>query len=162
MASSSRIISPKYDKKDQLDRRKENVPVKKSLRSKIGPVNVPKNLFGVLPADQIESLFVEMCFFARLGFVQPPCCLQCAFNESRGVHSSHSVDGKLQNINSNKCTKLVVWRFNAGTVFHPGKLEKNVVLVTCHTAQAWLRGEAVLNLWWDPKSKRLESTKSKS
>ena len=162
MASLSRKKNIKHDNKDQLDRRKENAPSKKNLRSKIGPVNIPKNLYGVLPADQIESLFVEMCFFARLGFVQPPCCLQCAFNESRGVHSSHSENGKFQNTQSKKCTKLVVWRFNAGTVFHPEKLEKNIVLVTCHTAQAWLQGEVVLNLSWDPKNKRLESTKSKS
>jgi hypothetical protein len=26
--------------------------------------------------QQLQELWVEMCLFARLGFIQPPCCLQ--------------------------------------------------------------------------------------
>ena len=50
-----------------------------------------------------------------------------------------------------------MWRINASTshLLHPDKLEGNIVLVTCSTAQAWLAGETSQDMKWDRKAKAL-------
>jgi hypothetical protein len=67
----------------------------------------------------VQQLFVEMCFFARLGFVQPPCCLQCTYKESileKHLRSQHNInpDGILVQPNRN-CQRWVAWRKDAST-----------------------------------------------
>ena len=42
----------------------------------------PSDLQNVLSEHAVADLFVETCFFARLGFVQPPCCMSCTYKEA--------------------------------------------------------------------------------
>jgi len=110
-----------------------------------------------LSHGEIQNLFVEMCFYARLTFLQPPSCLRCAYRDaglgrSEGDHSSHS---------KTPCSNLVVWRINANSshILHPDKLEGNIVLVTCSTAQALLAGKTAQEMKWDRKAKILTRVK---
>ena len=116
-----------------------------------------------LSHEDIENLFVEMCFYARLAFIQPPFCLRCAYMyaglggngcDHKGNYSSsvgQDVDQK------RTCNNLVVWRINANTnnLLHPDKLEGNILLITCSTAQALLAGEIAQEMKWDRKAKSL-------
>ena len=121
-----------------------------------------KNAEISLSSEEIHNLFVEMCFYARLTFLQPPCCLQCAYRDAglgddKGYHAPQRED-----TNSKKsCNNLVVWRINATTthLLHPDKLDGNIVLVTCTTAQAWIAGETVHEMKWDRKAKALVKIK---
>eukprot|EP00535_Pseudo-nitzschia_heimii_P003296 CAMPEP_0197180532 /NCGR_PEP_ID=MMETSP1423-20130617/5110_1 /TAXON_ID=476441 /ORGANISM="Pseudo-nitzschia heimii, Strain UNC1101" /LENGTH=229 /DNA_ID=CAMNT_0042630621 /DNA_START=105 /DNA_END=790 /DNA_ORIENTATION=+ len=42
----------------------------------------PRDLANILSEGTRSELFVETCFFARLGFVQPPCCMSCTYKEA--------------------------------------------------------------------------------
>lgn len=109
--------------------------------------------------QQLQELFVEMCFFARLGFVQPPCCLQCTYKET--MDSNHA-SGNNNNNNNNQegCPRWVVWRRNTDTPLHPNRLDGNVVIMRCHVARSLLQGQQVAGTRWDEKSKRLLSSGS--
>ena len=105
----------------------------------------PKDLCKTsdLSHAEIEELFVEMCFFARLGFVQPPCCLKCTYRESMK-----------DAIPNTMCKKWVVWRKSANFLLHPKQMDGNIVVVQCHTARKLLSGETVDGYVWD-KTKKL-------
>ena len=40
--------------------------------------------------DDLSELFVTMCFFARLGFDQPPSCLRCAYRDATTTKNNNS------------------------------------------------------------------------
>mmetsp|Transcript_17535 Transcript_17535/g.36820 ORF Transcript_17535/g.36820 Transcript_17535/m.36820 type:complete len:144 (-) Transcript_17535:94-525(-) len=100
---------------------------------------------------QISDLFVTMCFFARLGFTQPPTCLKCAYRGAGCGASKVSADGERKR----SCHELVPWRRDANIPLHPDKLIDNVVFVTCETASSLVNGDAYPSIRWDSKSKKL-------
>jgi hypothetical protein len=104
----------------------------------------PKDLANDLSEDRISELFVETCFFGRLGFVQPPCCLQCNYRES--------LKGAVPNTN---CGRWVIWRRDAKHVLHPHHLCDNAIAIQCHAARKLLVGKMVDNHKWDTTSKVL-------
>lgn len=94
--------------------------------------------------DYLQELFCEMCFFARLGFVQPPSCLQCVYKESiQGTQSDPH------------CQRLVVWRKNARLLLHPQQLDDNVVLVECRAVRHLLEEKTVDAHQWDKEKRQL-------
>jgi len=125
------------------------------IQENFGRVTLPQNLAddGTISQSQVENFFVETCFFARLGFLQPPCCLKCAYINARPSTNSLKVNAKQY------CNNLVVWRVCADSdhLLHPDKLDGNAIFVTCSTAMAWQRGEKIHNIRWDNKAKKLIS-----
>jgi len=105
---------------------------------------------GRLTEQQIQELFVEMCFFARLGFVQPPCCLQCTYRESMNKKAARF------------CQRWVVWRKDASTVLHPNKLDGNILIVQCHVARSLMNGNSVEGFKWDITKKQVVSSSTVS
>jgi hypothetical protein len=133
--------------------------------------------FGEL--KNIQNLFVEMCFFARLGFVQPPSCLQCTYKESlsenlRKATSSAVFSNSCPILN---CQRWVVWRKDAGadtistsvtanidgiesprsttSMLRPDTLEANIIFIRCHAVRSLLKGIEVEGRQWDRSTKRL-------
>lgn len=107
---------------------------------------IPQTLINI-----ILSLLshISQCFFARLGFVQPPSCLKCAY-QSSGCGKNNN-----NNNNNSSCRELVPWRRDANVPLHPDKLEGNVVFVTCDTAKSLVNGDAYPSIRWDTRNKRL-------
>ena len=97
-----------------------------------------------LADSQLQEWFVEMCFFARLGFVQPPSCLKCMYRQAIQKCSS---DGS--------CHNWVVWRKHARVLLHPTKLKGNVVLVQCRAISDLLSQNVVEGHSWDADKTRL-------
>eukprot|EP00956_Cyclotella_meneghiniana_P022825 scaffold43547_cov82-Cyclotella_meneghiniana.AAC.2 len=107
-------------------------------------------------ASATADLFVTMCFFARLGFTQPPACLKCAYKSSGCGSNAKKKETITAMTTSNlKCYELVPWRIDANIPLHPDKLEGNVVFVTCNTARSLVNGDAYPSVRWDSKKKRL-------
>uniref|UniRef100_A0A7S3Q0E1 Uncharacterized protein n=1 Tax=Chaetoceros debilis TaxID=122233 RepID=A0A7S3Q0E1_9STRA len=134
---------------DYTPPRSQHVQSKSELNEKVHQgryqgVNQLKDLHGIISHEETQKIFVEMCTFARMGFVQPPTCIECAY-------SCSSCD------ENPKCDNLVVWRQNAGEKHNlqPKTLEGNILFVTCSTAQAWMRGDKVHGKKWDSKDKLL-------
>lgn len=98
----------------------------------------------VQETSKVEELFVEMCFFARLGFIQPPSCLRCVYHESMNDRSPDMT-----------CQRWVAWRKNASTQLHPHRLEDNIMMVQCCAVRSLLSGKTVDNCEWDSESKIL-------
>ena len=94
--------------------------------------------------DFVESLFVEMCFFARLGFLQPPMCLRCLYMES--------IEGMEED---SDCKHFCVWRRNANEALNPTSLAGNLCLVECHAARRLIEGNEVQQHYWDHIKRRL-------
>lgn len=94
--------------------------------------------------EAIKDLFVEMAFFARLGFVQPPSCLHCTYRESIEKTSPDL-----------KCNRYVPWRKNANVLIHPHHLDNNIILVQCHVARSLVRGETDHCYRWDSIKREL-------
>ena len=120
---------------------------KRNVRLDASPSIVePKDLSKIcdLTHPELQELFVEMCFFARLGFVQPPCCLQCTYRESMK-----------EAVPNTQCPKWVVWRKSATELLHPKNMEGNAMVVQCHAARKLLSGESVDGFRWDKKKKVL-------
>ena len=115
-------------------------PASASLGRVLEPFDLP-----VMDDTYLQELFCEMCFFARLGFVQPPSCLQCVYQESiQGIQS-----------NSHQCERLVVWRKNARALLHPQQMQDNIVLVQCKAVRSLLEGKTVDAHQWDKKRRQL-------
>ena len=106
----------------------------------------PSQLSSTLSDDAISALFVETCFFSRLGFVQPPCCLQCTYRESMMNN---------ENKPNLKCKRWVIWRRNANNPLHPSTLHNNTMAVQCQTARKLTAGQPVESYKWDRHSKLL-------
>lgn len=103
-----------------------------------------KDLAKKLSKKEVEDLFVETCFFARLGFVQPPCCLQCTYCESLKDAYPES-----------QCSRWVVWRRDANHILHPQTLKENTIFVQCHVARDLLAGRVIDSHKWDSVKKVL-------
>ena len=87
--------------------------------------------------EQMQELFVEMCFFARLGYVQPPCCLRCTYREALK-------DGNVQS----QCPRWVIWRKDTTQLLHPHQLEGNLLMVQCRAAGKLLAGKKIDGYNW--------------
>ena len=87
--------------------------------------------------EQMQELFVETCFFARLGYVQPPCCLRCTYREALK-------DGNVQS----QCPRWVIWRKNTTQLLHPHQLEGNLLMVQCRAAGKLLAGKKIDGYTW--------------
>jgi hypothetical protein len=119
----------------------------------VEPSQLWKSSSDSLNPSLLQELFVEMCFYARLGFVQPPCCLKCTYRHAHNPNTSTSNPTTLAS-----CQQFVVWRKNATAVLHPGTLATNIVLVPCADAQKLLDGQVVSGYYWDAAKKRLQVT----
>ena len=96
--------------------------------------------------DQMQELFVEMCFFARLGYVQPPCCLRCTYKEA------------LMDKNENMhCSRWVIWRKDTRILLHPLEMQGNLLMVQCRAARKLLAGEIVNGYRWSPERQEIYS-----
>ena len=87
--------------------------------------------------EQMQELFVEMCFFARLGYVQPPCCLRCTYREALK-------DGNVQS----QCPRWVIWRKDTDQLLHPNQMEGNLLMVQCRAAGRLLAGKTIEGYAW--------------
>ena len=111
-------------------------------------------LFFRLHTDNLscasDDIYVnnKQCFFARLGFVQPPSCLKCGYHLS-GCGENKKDDDK------EDCCELVAWRRDANIPLHPDKLEGNILFLTCNTAKCLVNGDAYPSIRWDSRNKRL-------
>lgn len=92
----------------------------------------------------VENLFVEMCFFARLGFLQPTMCLRCLYMES--------IEGMDEDLD---CKNFCVWRRNANEPLHPQALQGNLCLVECQAARKLVEGNQIQDHYWDHIKRRL-------
>lgn len=124
-----------------------------SPREKNDPVYLePSELKSVITDEvEIKQLFAEMCFFARLGFVQPPSCLRCAYKEGMG-QAAAAADKRLP------CQRWVVWRKNADLLLHPDTLGDNIIMFQCHVVRKLLAGKQEAGCAWDTKMKQLVQT----
>lgn len=107
------------------------------------PVCTPAQAANTLTRKELEHLFIDTTFYARLGFLQPPCCVKCAYDDARkGVHYMESFAEK-------GCGRLVLWRRDISLPIHPDHMQTNSVVITCDTAKALMRGETVGGVRWD-------------
>jgi len=127
------------------------LPASESLPLILEPKDLRQQ--DILSSVQIEELFVEMCFYARLGFLQPPCCLLCTYEES--AREGRRQQESRTNSNSGCCQRWVIWRRNAKLPLHPNHLEENILLTQCHVAQALLQGKKIEGYAWDSAHKEL-------
>ncbi len=107
----------------------------------------PRDLANVLSDHAVADLFVETCFFARLGFVQPPCCMSCTYKEA--------LKGNIPNMD---CSSWVIWRKNANRTFDPSNnanLADNAIVVQCKTARNLVQGKMIEGYQWDARQKML-------
>ena len=94
----------------------------------------------------IKELFVEMCFYARLGYIQPPCCLRCTYSECYNASSPLEERDDDDNdeppripvkkvLNQKKqhhtCQRYVVWRKDTNIVLHPDTIASNILVLPC-------------------------------
>lgn len=104
--------------------------------------------------QQLQELFVEMCFFARLGYAQPPCCLKCTYKETKGQDTTK--DGSSTTPPGHpSCRRWVVWRKNADTLLHPNKLDGNILIMQCNVAQKLLDGKVIAGRRWNAEQRRV-------
>ncbi|CAB9497146.1 expressed unknown protein [Seminavis robusta] len=106
----------------------------------------PKDVYGnnVLSEDEVRELFVEMSFYARLGFLQPPCCLLCTYQEAMKENEPDLC-----------CPRWIVWRRNAETPLHPNQLDGNMLITKCYVSRNLLNGETVGGYAWDSANKKV-------
>ena len=108
----------------------------------------PSDLSNVLSEHAVADLFVETCFFARLGFVQPPCCMSCTYKEA--------LKGNIPDMD---CGTWVIWRKNANKTFDPSNnadLAENAMVVQCKSARKLVTGKLVEGYQWDANQKMLQ------
>lgn len=100
--------------------------------------------------DTRKELFVEMCFFARLGYVQPPCCLHCLYQEAieKSTKPNHN------------CTRWVAFRKDTTIPLHPDFLAENIAFVQCHTVRKLLRGAVANEFVFDAKQNRFRKARN--
>ena len=111
-----------------------------------------------MKSNQIH-LYIPLyqCFFARLGFVQPPACLKCAYKSSQCGETNNKDDSQDSSkvVVVSSCRELVPWRRDASIPLHPDKLDGNIVFVTCDTAKSLVNGDAYPSIRWDSRNRRL-------
>eukprot|EP00985_Skeletonema_marinoi_P021024 scaffold12664_cov93-Skeletonema_marinoi.AAC.2 len=101
-------------------------------------------------SESVDDLFITMCFYARLGFIQPPSCLQCAHRKSTKKNNERNT-----NTGPTSCNNLVPWRRDANVPLHPDGLGDNLVFVTCETAKSLISGDVYPSIQWDNKNRRI-------
>jgi len=110
----------------------------------------------------VSHLFVEMCFFARLGFLQPPCCLKCSFVNS--VLSQKTGD-QHRRTTAPHCHRYTVWREDCTVPLSRNTLSGNLLLIRCSDAQKLIVGDEVIStdqIWrWDFSKQRITRTNKK-
>ena len=116
-------------------RRRSVVVAPISHGTALGPNRLRRTLLNGRD-DDLSEIFVAMCFFARLGFDQPPCCLHCAYRDatkSNSPASSPIVDGDENDgggggstnddaAKIGECHNLIPWRIDASVLLHPARL----------------------------------------
>ncbi|KAL3913174.1 MAG: hypothetical protein SGILL_006593 [Bacillariaceae sp.] len=112
-----------------------------------GSIVSPASLSTSLSDEGIATLFAEMSFFARLGFVQPPCCMECTYRESMQ-----------QAVPRLDCKRWVIWRRNANITLNPSNIGENTIAVQCHSARKLTAGNAVESYKWDRTKKIMVET----
>ncbi|KAL3908338.1 MAG: hypothetical protein SGARI_003108 [Bacillariaceae sp.] len=115
-----------------------------------GTVVPPASLSTTLSDDDIATLFAETCFFSRLGFVQPPCCMHCTYREAM-QQAAPRLD----------CKRWVIWRRNANIALNPSNISENTIAVQCHTARKMIAGNVVESYKWDRTKKIMVETSKK-
>lgn len=110
-------------------------------------------LFSYQLAINIVRITSFQCFYARLGFVQPPSCLKCAHRKSTTKYKERSSHHDTTSFIS--CNNLVPWRRDANKPLHPDTLGENLVFVTCDTANSLINGDAYPSIQWDNKNRRI-------
>jgi hypothetical protein len=81
-------------------------------------------------SSHLSELFITMCFFARLGFIQPPCCLHCAYHHASQATTTTADDSNNNNNNDatttvsniSECYNLIPWRIDTSILLHPSQL----------------------------------------
>ena len=145
---------------------------------------VTNHMIHMLIANIHARYTSTQCFFARLGFVQPPSCLKCAYRLSRCGSTNSGVSNQKNNNHCNadketsdgrrdggggeastdsasipmtpkSCGELVAWRVDANIPLHPDNLEGNIVFITCDTAKSLVSGDAYPSVRWEIRNKRL-------
>eukprot|EP00563_Minutocellus_polymorphus_P011278 CAMPEP_0181071458 /NCGR_PEP_ID=MMETSP1070-20121207/28051_1 /TAXON_ID=265543 /ORGANISM="Minutocellus polymorphus, Strain NH13" /LENGTH=154 /DNA_ID=CAMNT_0023152453 /DNA_START=63 /DNA_END=527 /DNA_ORIENTATION=+ len=115
------------------------------------PVCTPAEAVNTLSTKQMENLFIDMSFYARLGFLQAPSCLRCAYREA------HAGTAWKDALASQGCGRLVMWRKDTALPIHPDNLQANAAVMTCQSAKAFMRGERVGGVHWDKNTQKLVS-----
>ncbi len=110
-----------------------------------------EDLVDTLRYDITDRLFTEMCIFARMSFLQPTSCLECAFKQSQGKQHQE----RINLVNAGPCSNYVVWRRDANICLHPEKLDSNLMIISCSTAKAWIRGETIQGYKWEKNCKQV-------
>ena len=121
---------------------------------------LPINLCCIHSLFRPYSTPTLQCFFARLGFVQPPTCLKCAHRASgcgdgNRRNKGGEGGGESSSSTTSSCNRLVPWRRDASIALHPAKLEGNISFITCDTAKSLVNGDAYPSIRWDARHKRL-------
>jgi len=78
--------------------------------------------------NELEQAFVGMISFAKLGFMQAPSCLQCAYSSALKCQGSAINDTKKFQETS-LCQNLVVWRRDANILIQFSSLKGNAVVL---------------------------------
>ena len=89
-----------------------------------------------LTPHDMENLLVDASFFFKLGFLQPPSCIACAYR-----HAHHGTDYR-EAIAAEGCHCLVLWRKDTTIPFHLDNVRENSIVITCQNVKKLLRGEA--------------------
>ena len=115
------------------------------------PVCTPAQVANTLSTKEMENLFIDMSFYARLGFLQAPSCLKCAYRDA------HAGTDYRDAIAAKGCDRIVLWRKDTSLPIHPDNMQTNSVVITCATAKAFMRGESVAGVHWDKNAQKLAS-----
>ena len=113
------------------------------------PVCTPAQAAKTLTREELEHVFIDTTFYARLGFLQALSCVKCSFRDAyAGTDYREAVAAK-------GCGRLVLWRKDPALPIHPDNMQTNSVVITCTTAKALMRGETVGGYRWDKTSQKL-------
>jgi hypothetical protein len=151
-----------YPSRKILD--KSDTSLSKTSSSSSSIIVNPTFIQGKLSHEKIKKMFIEMCAFARLQFVQPPSCLSCLLSTKvTGTSTNHHASRYplyAQPCGEKRirqdCPNYVVWRKNANIKIHPQNMNENIMFVKCASAQALLRGETINQWKWDAEVKIIE------
>lgn len=81
----------------------------------------------------IKELFVEMCFYARLGYIQPPRCLHCTYTECYTGNTTAASSST-----TTLCHRYVIWRKDTNLVLDPDTIASNILILPCYLVQQLL------------------------
>ena len=113
------------------------------------PVCTPAQAANTLTRKELEHLFIDTTFYARLGFLEAPSCVKCAYRDAHAGKDCRDA------IAAKGCGRLVLWRKDTALPIHPDNMQTNSVVITCATAKAFMRGETVACVHWDKDSQTL-------